>query len=126
MVKAACNIPRPDGKTIKKGDELPSELIDEFERCSPHLLDCYVTINSVYYKKIGKSLVSHEEVLKPNLVEKGKKANATKKEEDKPKEKPIEEMTKKQLEKYAREKGIDLDRRKSLENMIKDFKKKVR
>jgi len=40
-------------------------------------------------------------------------------EEEEPKK--IDEMTKKELESYAKAFGIDLDRRKSKANMLKDF-----
>lgn len=69
MVKAATDIPRPDGSVIKAGETLSDELVHEFEASSPHLLDCYVTQNSQYFKKIGKKLVPHREVMEQDLVE---------------------------------------------------------
>ena len=121
MVKAAFDIPRPDGSVINKGTTLSDDLVKEFELLSPHLLDCYITMNSRYFKKIGKKLVPHHVVLEQDLVEvKGpiippKKPLKIKK---------VEDMTKKELDKYAEKKGIKLDRRKSKEGMIKEFKKK--
>ncbi len=130
MVKAATDILRPDGSVIKKGTVLSDELVREFELLSPQLLDCYITQNSRYWKKIGKKLIPHEKVLLEDLVEvkgpseKMKKLEAKKKEIKKKREKKPEDMTKKQLDKYAESLGIKLDRRKSKEGMLKEFYKK--
>lgn len=69
MVKAAIDIPRPDGSVIKKGETLSDELVHEFEASSPQLLDCYVTQNSQYFKKVGKKLIPHKEIMEKDLVE---------------------------------------------------------
>ncbi len=73
MVKAAQDILRPDGSIIKRGSDLPSDLVQEFELSSPQLLDCYITQNAQYFKKVGKKLIPHSKVLEEDLVEvKGK------------------------------------------------------
>ena len=69
MVKAAQDILRPDGSVIKKGEVVPPYLVKEFELSSPHLLDCYITQNSQYFKKMGKKLIPHSKVLEEDLVE---------------------------------------------------------
>lgn len=69
MVKAAQDILRPDGSVIKKGSELSSDLVQEFELSSPQLLDCYITQNAQYFKKDGKKLIPHSKVLEEDLVE---------------------------------------------------------
>ncbi len=69
MVKAAQDILRSDGSVIKKGAELSSSLVKEFELSSPQLLDCYITQNSQYFKKVGKKLIPHRVVLEEDLVE---------------------------------------------------------
>ena len=118
MVKAAKDIPRPDGSVIKEGTVLNSALVAEFEMSSPQLLDCYVTLNSQYFKKVGKKLIPHREILEKDQVEvEGKQPVKV---EEKP-EKKVEDMTKLQLDKHADKLGIKLDRRKSLEAMLKEF-----
>lgn len=114
MAKAACDIPRPDGSVIKEGTVLPDELVFEFESSSPQLLDCYITQNSQFFKKIGKKLVPHLEVMEKDLVEVKSLKNIKK----------VKDMTKKELDKHAETKGIKLDRRKKKSTMLKNFKKK--
>lgn len=80
MVKAAQDILRPDGSVIKKGDVIPPYLVKEFEQSSPQLLDCYITRNSQYFKKVGKKFIPHSKVLEEDLVEVKGKVKEPKKE----------------------------------------------
>ncbi len=127
MVNAAVDILRPDGSVIKKGEKLSDELVFEFERSSPQLLDCYVTRNSQYFKKVGKKLIPHSDVLANDSVEvkmqpgrKVPKAKPKKKEISYSKEE-IKDMNRELQERILKKRGIEF----SYKDKEKDLIKKI-
>lgn len=88
MVKAAHYIKTADGRVFQVGDILPDDLVYEYERLSPHLLDCYVELNGRYFKKVGKKLIPHYDILIEDKVEVKEKPKEFQPEKPKAEEKP--------------------------------------